>query len=217
MKGEEQLKNLPYLNKSTLEDVLEKRGENLNYWVKKLLAQGELVSLKKGLYVSKLYLLGLEKNPALREDYLEYLANIIRYPSYLSLEYVMAKYGLIPEAVFNITSVTTKSSRTYKNPLGNFIYRHLKEELFFGFEYVEYEDKKVRVASKAKAIFDFLYFKKFASRALLKDDLIQGLRINWDAFSLKDQKEFEKAVESTSISKMKSILKTLVKEGVFSI
>lgn len=216
MRNEEQFKNLPYFNKSTLEEILEKKGENLNYWVKKLLAQGELVSFKKGLYVSKLYLLSLEKNPALREAYLEYLANILRYPSYISLEYCLAKYGLIPEAVFSITSVTVKSSRTYKNSLGNFIYRSIKDKLFFGFVYNDFEDKKIKIATKAKALFDFLYFKKFPSLRGLEEDLLGGLRINWDAFLKKDKREFEEIVFRANSYKMRSVLKVLKKRRVFS-
>lgn len=216
MRNEEQLKNLPYFNKSTLEEILEKKGENLNYWVKKLLAQGELVSLKKGLYVSKLYLLSLEKNPALREAYLEYLANILRYPSYISLEYCLAKYGLIPEAIFSFTSVTIKSSRTYKNNLGNFIYRSIKKKLFFGFISNDFEDKKIKIATKAKAIFDFLYFKKFPSQQALEEELLEGLRINWDVLSRKDKREFEKIVLQASSYKMTSILNILKKKGIFS-
>lgn len=215
MKSEEQLKKLPYFNKSTLEEILEKKGENLNYWVKKLLAQGELLSLKKGLYVSKLYLLGLERNPALGEAYLEYLANILRYPSYISLEYCLAKYGLIPEAVFSITSVTIKSSRTYKNSLGNFIYRSIKDKLFFGFVYSDFEDKKIKIATKAKALFDFLYFKKFPSQRALEENLLEGLRINWDVLSRKDRREFEKIVLRANSYKMTSILNILKKKGVF--
>jgi len=207
MRSEEQLKNLPYFNKSTLEEVLEKSGENLNYWVKKLLAKEELVSLKKGLYVSKLYLLGLEKNPALREAYLEYLANIIRYPSYLSLEYALAKYGLIPEAVYNFTCVTLKSSRTYQNDLGNFIYRKIKESLFNGFVATSFEDKKIRIASPAKALFDWLYFRRGSS--------LEGLRINWDAFLKNDREEFSKFVALANSRKMTSIFKYLEKRREF--
>ena len=108
------MEQIPYFNKVTLGEILNKGGENLNYWVKRLLKKGEIIALKKGLYVSKLYLLGLGKNPGLKERYLEYLANIMRYPSYVSLEYALAKYGVIPEGVFALTSVTLKTT-SYRN------------------------------------------------------------------------------------------------------
>lgn len=197
------LRNLPYFNKSTLGEALGKFGENLNYRVKKLIRQGELIVLKKGLYTAKLYLLSLEKNPVLREAYLEYLANVIRYPSYISLEYALSKYGLIPEGVFSLTSVTLKSSRVYKNSLGNFIYRNIKEDLFFGFKDRDFEGKRLKIATKAKALFDFLYFRKVMP--------LEDLRINWEVFLPSDKKEFAAIVKkSSSYSyKMKGILKSL--------
>ena len=132
------MEQLPYFNKVTLGEILGKEGENLNYWIKKLLKKGEIIALKKGLYVSRLYLLSLAKNPDLREKYLEYLANIIRYPSYISLEYALSRFGVIPEGVYAITSVTTKTGRVYKNNLGNFIYKSIREDLFDGFEAVDF-------------------------------------------------------------------------------
>lgn len=197
----ETLKNLPYFNKSTLGEVLNKSGENLNYWIKKFIRQGELIVLKKGLYTTRLYLVSLEKNPVLREAYLEYLANIIRYPSYISLEYALSKYGLIPEGIFSLTSVTLKSSRVYKNSLGNFIYRSIKEDLFLGFENRDFEGKRIKIATRAKALFDFLYFRKEKS--------LEDLRINWEAFLPDDQKKFAEFVKKSNSRKMKRILKSL--------
>lgn len=195
------LEQIPYFNKVTLGEILGKDGENLNYWVKKLLKSGEITALKKGLYVSRLYLLSLEKNPSLKEQYVEYLANVIRYPSYISMEYALAKYGVIPEGVYAITCVTTKTPRTYENKLGNFIYKNIKSELFTGFEAINFEGKRVKFASRAKALFDFLYFRK-AGR-------IEDLRINWDQFDEKDKKEFRSIVFESGSYKINQILNSL--------
>lgn len=195
------LRNLPYFNKATLGDALGKSGENLNYWVKKLIRQQELIPLKKGLYTTRLYLLGLEKNPVLRQAYLEYLANITRYPSYISLEYALSKYGLIPEGVFSLTSVTLKSSRIYVNSLGNFIYRNIKKDLFGGFKNEAFEEKRVKIATKAKALFDFLYLRKAQP--------LDSLRINWDVFLANDREEFAAIVKKSGSPKMERILKSL--------
>ena len=154
------LKSLAYFNKSTLGEILEKFGENLNYQIKKLIKTGELICLKKGLYTSRVYLLTLEKTPGLYERYLEYLANITRQPSYVSLEYALAKYGLIPEGVYTITSITLKTPRIFKNSLGNFTYRNIKESLFTGFNNLDFEGKRVKMATKGKSLFDFLYLRK---------------------------------------------------------
>ncbi len=195
------MEQLPYFNKFTLGEILGKEGENLNYWVKKLLKKGEIIALKKGLYVSRLYLLGFAKNPALKESYLEYLANIIRYPSYISLEYALAKYGLIPEGVYAITSITTKSGRVYKNKLGTFIYKNIKECLFDNFEVKDFEGKRIKFATAAKALFDFLYFGK--------TQRLEDLRINWDQLGKSDKIEFKEIVLKSASSKLKRVLEKL--------
>ena len=195
------MEQLPYFNKITLGELLGKTGENLNYWVKKLLKEGEIFALKKGLYVSRLYLLSLEKNPELKEKYLEYLANIIRYPSYISLEYALSKYGIIPEGVYSITSVTTKTGRVYKNNLGTFIYKNIKNNLFNSFKILEFEGKRIKFATKAKAFFDLLYFNK--------PSVLRKIRINWDQFNEGDRDEFKKIVLASKSSKIKKELKIL--------
>jgi len=195
------MEQLPYFNKVTLGEILGKEGENLNYWIKKLLKKGEIIALKKGLYVSRLYLLSLAKNPDLREKYLEYLANIIRYPSYISLEYALSRFGVIPEGVYAITSVTTKTGRVYKNNLGNFIYKSIREDLFDGFEAVDFEDKRIKFATKAKALFDLLYFRK--------PGRLEELRVNWDQFDDNDRREFKETVVKSGSDKIKKELKKL--------
>ena len=195
------MEQLPYFNKVTLGEVLGKEGENLNYWIKKLLKNGEIIALKKGLYVSRLYLLSLTKNLELKERYLEYLANIIRYPSYISLEYALSKFGVIPECVYAITSVTTKTGRIYKNKLGSFIYKSIRDNLFNGFEVFEFENKRIKFATKAKALFDFLYFRKSGS--------LENIRINWDQFDENDRQEFKKIVFDSGSYKIKKQLKKL--------
>ena len=195
------MEQLPYFNKMTLGRVLDKDGENLNYWVKKLLEKGEIIALKKGLFISRLYLLSLKKNPGLKEQYLEYLANIIRYPSYISLEYALYKYGVIPEGVYAITSVTLKTPRNYKNGLGSFIYKNLKSEFYNGYKFVDFEGRRIKMATKAKALFDFLYLGPVGD--------LEGLRINRDAFNAADRQEFKEIVTLSKSIKMKEILEKL--------
>jgi hypothetical protein len=53
------------------------------------------------------------------------IANPLYGPSYISLEYALSYYGLIPERVESITSVTTKRSKKFITPLGSFSYEHI--------------------------------------------------------------------------------------------
>jgi len=199
------LKKKPYLTRLELSVLLEKRDRNLDKKILQLLKSGELVSLKKGLYITPSYL-SLQRGKVE-----EYIANFLYYPSYLSLEYVLQKEGMIPEAVYAYTSITPKSTRQFSNSLGNFIYRHLKPQLFTGYINVRFSDNyRINFAKKAKALFDFLYLRPLGrsietvSLALFKD-----LRINWDNFTKEDVIEFGKYVTLSRSAKMTVIGKVL--------
>jgi hypothetical protein len=81
-----------------------------------LLRQGAVVRVKKGIYVfGERY----KRRPFSREV----LANMICGPSYISLDYALHYYGLIPERVEAVTSVTVSRGRRFSTPVGLFIYR----------------------------------------------------------------------------------------------
>lgn len=196
---QKELENLPYFNKYTAGVLIGKKGRNLDKKIEQLIKKGYLLSLKNGLYVSSVFVDRTDKS-----NYQEYIANILRYPSYLSLEYVLSIYGLIPEGVYALTSVTLKSSRVFNNFLGTFIYRNIKPELFYGFIEKDFNDKKIKMATVAKALFDFLYFKKLER---INKAVIEDLRINFDNFKSKDSQEFSRYVLKSKSKKMAKILK----------
>jgi len=81
-----------------------------------MLRQGVIIRVKKGIYVfGEKY----SRGPFSREV----LANMIYGPSYVSLDYALHYYGLIPERVEAVTSVTSGRSRRFSTPVGLFIYR----------------------------------------------------------------------------------------------
>ncbi|MBU0579246.1 hypothetical protein KJ628_04750, partial [Patescibacteria group bacterium] len=174
---------------------------NLDKKIERLLKQKYLVSLKRGWYVSQPF---LDKQLDL-DNYTEYLANKLRSPSYLSLDYALSKYNLIPEAINSWTSITSKSTRTYQNILGLFNYKSIKKDLFMGYEEISSDGYDIYLASKAKALFDFLYLKRNLGIDL-DYELSSGLRINWAIFLIKDLQEFAKYVRISKMEKMQSML-----------
>jgi hypothetical protein len=114
-----------------------------------LLNAGVLESIKKGLYVA-----GSVVGAGKPEPYL--LANHILGPSYISLDAALSYYGLIPERVFEITSMTTKASRRFTTPMGLFSYTHLSLPYYsFGIQQVKLsEEQYAMIASPEKALFD---------------------------------------------------------------
>jgi hypothetical protein len=67
-------------------------------------------------------------------------------------------YGLIPEYVVAVTNVTTGRPRTFEIFLGDFIFRHIKKELFFGYKLIDVENNQSAfIASPEKSLLDLLY------------------------------------------------------------
>lgn len=208
------LRQSPYLTKQNLSLALDKEGENLNYWIKKFLKEKTLISLKKGFYISSYYLDLISQNPQDKEAYLEYLANVLRYPSYISLEYVLSKQNFLAEASFALTSVTTKTPRLYDSAIGRFIYRNIKKELFSDYSIKEFGIKQIRIADLPKALFDFLYLKEFTSQEEMRDYLIGEGRLNWKVLLPPDKRDFIRLAQNSGSKKMKSIMNILRKRKV---
>ena len=111
---------------------------------------GYIVSLRQGWYAFADYL----QQP----DYARYFAGKICSPSYISLHTALSFYGIIPEAVVEITSVTTQKTCRYENAFGQFSYQTIRPRLFWGFEPKMMRDgRQYMMATPEKAIIDLLY------------------------------------------------------------
>jgi hypothetical protein len=86
--------------------------------ITRLLRQGSIVRLKKGLYCHA----GAMESGALNR---EVVANLLYGPSYVSLVSALSIHGMIPEAVHNVTSVTTGKAKRFETAYGVFAYRAL--------------------------------------------------------------------------------------------
>ena len=152
-----------------------------------LLRKGSIIRIKKGLYI-----FGDEyrRSPFSREI----LANLIYGPSYISLDYALQHYGLIPERVETVTSVTTGRFRRFSTPVGLFTYRMIPLEAFrIGMDRIEIGDGRAfLMATPAKALADKLYDVRgigIQSQRELNDYLEHNLRI--DPASLKELRPAE--------------------------
>lgn len=206
IKYQKELENLPYFNKSQAGILIGKEGRNLDKKLEQLKKIGYLKTFKKNLYISDSFYQQTDKG-----RYMEYMANTLRSPSYISLEYILAKESLIPEGVFSLTSITVKSSRIFRNFLGTFIFQNIKEGLFTGYREEIWEGKIIRRATKAKALFDFLYLKKASN---IDTEITTDLRINWGNFSDADFSEFKGYVTLSKSKKMTRIARVIEKSYV---
>jgi hypothetical protein len=117
--------------------------------IHELVKAGELIQVKRGVYVPGPKI-SVEKPASLL------LANHLWGPSYISLETALAHWGLIPERVYEISSVTLKNSKNYKTPVGRFTYVHAALPYYaFGIKRVQLTKKQVvLMASPEKALCD---------------------------------------------------------------
>jgi len=144
----------------------------LHQWEK----SGDLVRLKRGLYMFA--------DAGFGANTLE-IAKGLYSPCYFSLEYVLSVYGVIPEAVFKFTLVSTKATRRFETPAGIFIFQKIKREAFTGF------DSETLMAEKEKALVDYFYLHSKDFQA--NDAFWEHSRLEAGATNLNFQKIFRYA------------------------
>jgi predicted transcriptional regulator of viral defense system len=201
------ISNLSYFDTNTLSLIYPELSKNSLYSnIKRWIKKGQLIQIKKGMYVTKEYVLNIQD----KSSYKEFLANKIKYPSYLSTEYVLQKYSILSDAIYAYTSVTLKSKNTYTNNFGRYMYRNITRKLFLGYEIKEVGGYEIKEATKAKALFDYLYLKLYRIRNITEDVLLE-LRLNLDEFEKKDMDEFEKYCKLIGIEKYTNLPNILTK------
>lgn len=132
---------------------------------------GFLIKIKQGFYTFT--------DQKIDDYFLFLIANKIYEPSYISLEKALKYYGLIPEEIFQITSVSTKKTNIFNNSIGSFSYRHIKESLFWGYHFISNSNQKVLIADAEKAILDYIYLHF----ELKTENDFKELRINSNSFN----------------------------------
>ncbi len=192
--------------------------ETLNSSIRRALKNKKLLQLKNGLYVSTSSYL----NKPDKIKFAEFIASQLYAPSYLSLEYVLQKHHLLfpDQNQSKITCISTKTNRKFINFAGTFSYSRIKKSFYFGFEKIPYKTAKNEtlkkhfyyVATKAKALFDYLYLKpdlRYRNLRKLKHQIFIESGILWANFSEEDFKEFDKFVWKSNCKKMMAVLRVL--------
>ena len=199
---EEAVKNMPFFSIENL-PVIYKNKEYLKILLSRMRARNKLIRLKRGIYVSREYIDGLKAKGGI-SDYLEFIAGKLYEPSYLSAEYVLSEYGVLSEAVFGYVLVSTNKTNRIKNDIGGvlFSYHNIKPELFTGYRIIKKGEFMIFKAGLAKALFDFLYFRK---NFLINKETARALRLNWDNIKKKDLKELKKYISKARNKKMLDI------------
>ena len=113
--------------------------------------KGLIVRMKRGLYAFP---------DAVPPDL--YIANKLYEPSYISLEFALSYHGVIPETVYEITSVTAKSTRRFAAMSKIFTYHRIKREAFTGYTLKRQREFGYQIADPEKAFVDLTYLRRHA-------------------------------------------------------
>lgn len=166
--------------------------------------KGVIIRLAKGIYET-------DKNtePCL-------LASSILSPSYLSFDWALSFYGLIPERVFAITSASLglRKNKTFENQFGRYEYTNIPVEAFSeGLTYLENSEYAAKIAMKEKAICDSLCKWRVVKNVKeLKELLFEDKRIDEDEFALCDFELMKRLAKLYNKTNLKILIKLIRKE-----
>lgn len=173
---------------------------NYTMWLRK----GYIISLRQGWYTFADY----RQQP----DYARYFAGQIYAPSYISLHSALSFYGIIPEQVVEITSVTTQKTSRFINDCATYSYQTIRPNLFWGYTMMNMQDGKVYpMATPEKAILDLLYlYPQYQTEAQMLD-----LRLDedWLDNELNNNRlqEYMVRIDSPALTKRFDLLKKAYK------
>jgi len=177
--------------------------------ISELLKSKELISIRRGLYIT-----GPKMDLTTPEPFL--IANHLRGPSYVSLESALSYWNMIPERAYEISSVTIKTSKLYKTPVGRFSYQQLKIPYYsYGIKNIKYSPKQTMlVASPEKALCDKVVLTpKIYLRSIkqTREFLLEDLRMNSEVLGTLDTKVMELWIKNApKKSSLKMLIKTLI-------
>lgn len=158
------------------------------FWVKK----GYLARVKDSLYM----LSSAAKNASHMV-----LAGKIYAPSYLSLEFALNYYGIIPDIPGTYTSVTSRTTKYFKTDFGYFTYQKIKPDFFTGYETRVEKNISFNIATPEKALVDYIYLNKNKVRADF--DFWKEMRIDEEfKFKKKKLEFYRKLLNDKKIDKL---------------
>ena len=137
------------------------------------------------------------------ETVLFYIANKIYKPSYISLETALYYYGIIPEAVFTVSSISSLKTKEFKNKQSLFTYTNIKSTCFFAYKLVQKQNFTFKIAEIEKALLDYLYLRSYIKTY----EDIESLRLNKQI--LKEKLNLQKLFNYALIYNSKTLLKKI--------
>ena len=175
--------------------------------VSSMIRKGEIIQMKKGVYIwGDIY----RRRPVS----VEILSNIIYGPSYISLDYALSYYDLIPEHVYTFTALCLGRDRAFSNQFRNFIYKQASPTSYYiGIDNITLSDNsRFQIATREKALADKVHFSKGVKIDSQRDMgyyLFDSLRIDPEdiqAFDLQSLQRIAFLYRSKKVSLLNSLI-----------
>lgn len=172
-----------------------KEYSNKNTKICREVKNGNLIKIINGLYETDANING----------YL--LAGCIYGPSYLSFDYALSHYGLIPEKVTAYTNATCnkKKKKKYENQFGTYLYRDVPTAVYpLGINIIQEGEYNYQIATPEKALCDKLYtLNTIKNMSELENIIFNDLRIDkleFDKLYIQDIQEISQHYHSTNVN-----------------
>lgn len=197
------LDNLIYFTKNSLKSLSGDLDNTISMNIHRWKNSGDIIVFKSGVYATRK---SYDTNSK-EEGYHKYISSILLKPSYISLSTTLSGYDILSEGVYNITAITTKLPTAYANR--KYIYRQMTDKLFLGYEikYFKSEEYTYYEATKAKALFDYIYYKSYMLDESM--NIVEELRLRLDSFTEGDFKEMRYYANIISSKKLINIINNL--------
>ena len=172
--------------------------------ISRLVEKGELIRLKNGFFAIAAK---LENAPVPYEQ----IGNLLYGPSYISIEWALSHYGMIPEGVYVVTNASSIRPKSFKTPLGTFDYIYLCHSRYaIGIDQKENSAGRYLIATPEKALVDLIHLKsKHLSAKDLLVDLIEGRRMDENDLKNLDKKLLLEIAENYRSQVVKQLINTL--------
>lgn len=173
----EQLGNIP-VTAAALESLYPNiKGGNQK--IRLLERDKQVIRLKRGLYVCSPEVTGIALSTGL-------IANHLYTPSYVSMSSALRYYGLIPEEVYVMQSMTLKHSREFETPVGRYEYTRISKDSFsVGLSSIRKTEYAFVIATPEKALCDLVANSPGVNLRYPKDAALyleEDIRMEWSDF-----------------------------------
>lgn len=165
--------NIKIFSPNLFSQIFSSNKSSTKHFLETQVKSGLLIRLKRGMYTLK------TDQPSEKE-----IANSLYQPSYISFEYALAYYGLLPEMPYTVTSASTKATRNFAIGSTSFSYRSIKTNIFTGYSLVTHADHSFLIADQEKAYLDYFYFV-YLKKLPTNDRLISRAKLKLNISKIK--------------------------------